>query len=145
MYARFTVAAFAAAVGGYDPLFNTPMMDSQPSPIIYPIFFFLFNFGPAVFLLLLIMTPYSDRNQIQRLSFFELFAFFTGGNLFPIISMAHPTLVSSLPDIIIIKEAGYFTHLLYRLTRDREPILLYKNAIWSCLTCLSENHLAFAR
>ncbi|XP_068238209.1 bax inhibitor 1-like [Palaemon carinicauda] len=77
VYATFTLATLAAAAGGYVHLFSSIVGAGL-----------LTGIGAIGTLIWLLMTPYNGQNQLARLSLFGSFAFFTGVNLGPLLSMA---------------------------------------------------------
>lgn len=85
VYATFTLAAIAAAAGGYAHMYSTLIGAGL-----------LTGLSALGSLLWLMMTPYDGKNQLQRLSLLGSFAFFTGCNLGPLLDMAmavNPTLI----------------------------------------------------
>lgn len=86
VYATFTLATIAAAAGGYAHMFSTLIGAGLMTGL-----------GAIGALIWLTITPYDGKNQLQRLSLLGAFAFLTGCNLGPLLSLAvmvNPALVS---------------------------------------------------
>ncbi|ROT63396.1 probable Bax inhibitor 1 [Penaeus vannamei] len=85
VYATFTLATIAAAAGGYAHMFSTLIGAGLMTGL-----------GAIGALIWLTITPYDGKNQLQRLSLLGAFAFLTGCNLGPLLSLAvmvNPALV----------------------------------------------------
>ncbi|XP_042232421.1 bax inhibitor 1-like [Homarus americanus] len=77
VYATFTLATIAASAGGYVHMFSSYIGAGL-----------LTGLGAFGTLIWLMMTPYNDKNQIQRLSLLGTFAFLSGCNLGPLLDLA---------------------------------------------------------